>query len=721
MEILVKTTKPDWEGMAYLSINGDVNKFRSAGIGQVENNFQDSYITLKAIKNNKKCAGILRAMSPSNEEFLEIDSHLLNDLSIAVGTRIIISPLKPVFAQQVRVAVSQSDLNQHEVQNLCKTYLARHPLSLGQKKPMYLFTGEKIIVEILEVRPDELAVFSNSTELIIDTEKTALPIGKLDDIRGLENEKKIISERILLPLLRPQFFSTHGIGPPRGILLCGPTGCGKTMLARALGNEIKAHNGHFIELNGSEVFNPLYGESEKAIREVFKKASEKTPSIILIDELDALGGSRTAMRGELERRLVTTLLTEMDGLRSLGNVIVVATTNTPEVLDSALRRPGRFDYEIHIGVPDKKGRLDILGGLTSHMAVSGDVDLTEIARRTHGFVGADLMLLCRESAFESLTNKYSIKELTEGSAQITESIKITKQDFENALRKVKPSALREFAVEVPTSLGWNDVGGLGNIKDTLVQEIIRALIKPDSFARVGITPVKGLILYGPPGTGKTLIARVIANQAEANFISVKGPEVLSKWFGESEQRIRSLFMKARESSPCIIFFDEIDAISAARGKSVSDAGDRVVNQLLTEMDGFDTGKNVCVIAATNRMELIDPALLRPGRFDYQLEVPLPDENGMRAIYKIHLHTKPLSDDIDLERLVSESSQFSGAHIADACRKAALAAFRENDFVVEGTKVQMKHLLEAIEAVKKTIADVEKPGFGFHYAKKGKDK
>jgi len=709
MDVNIRTAKKEWEGMAYIAVHGDMEKLRAAGIGQTEDNFKDSYVALTNNQTSKKCGGIIKTITHSDADFIELDPCLLSDLSVSVGGSIQLQPLKPIYAKQVRAAVSKSEFNQHEVQNRCKTYLARHPLSTGQTKPIYFSTGDKITVEILEVQPGDLTIYSNSTELVIDTEKTTLSIGDLDEIGGLDTEKKIIRERILLPLLQTEFFSAHGIRPPRGILLCGPPGCGKTMIARGLSSEIKAN---FIELSGSEVFNPLYGESEKVLKEKFKEARDKTPAIILIDEIDSLGGSRTAMRGELERRLVTTLLTEMDGLRSLGNVIVVATTNTPDVLDPALRRPGRFDYEIHIGVPDKKGRLDILEKKTKHMTISDNVDLHDIARRTHGFVGADLMLLCREAAFEALTSKHSINELIDGKPDAAIGLQITKQDFDNALKKVKPSALREFAVEVPTNLGWKDVGGLESIKDTIIQEIIRVLKDPESFEKVGISPVKGILLYGPPGTGKTLIARVIANDAEANFISIKGPEVLSKWFGESEQRIRTLFAKARESSPCIIFLDEIDAISAARGKSVSDAADRVVNQLLTEMDGFETGKHVCVIAATNRSELIDPALLRPGRFDYQIEVPLPDEAGRQEIFKIHLASKPLADDIDMGRLVSESKQFSGAHIAEVCRRAALAAFRENNFVVAGTTVEMKHLLNAIEIVAKTISDIEKPTIGF---------
>lgn len=709
MDILIKSIIAEWEGMAYIAIHGNLNQFKDVGIGVVEKGFKDSYAILRNNKNNKVCGAIIKSFQPEKENFLEIDQCLLRDLSTATENYVDISFLRPINAKEVHIAVSASDFNQQEIQNSCKTYLVRHPLTSGQKKPIYFLTGDKIIIEVLDIQPDNLSIFSNYTELIIDTERTTSSIGGLDDVGGLEYEKKIIRERILLPILQPDFFVSHGIRPPRGILLCGPPGCGKTMIARALSNEIKAN---FVELSGSDVFNPLYGESEKAIKDKFNKAREKTPAIILIDEIDALGGSRSAMKGELERRLVTTLLTEMDGLKSLGNVIVVATTNTPDVLDPALRRPGRFDYEIHIGVPDKKGRFDILTKLTKHMAISKDVDLNEIARKTHGFVGADLMLLCRESAFEALTSKYSISELSVVNTEINSGIEISTEDFSNALKKVKPSALREFAVEVPTNLGWKDVGGLSNTKDTIMQEIIRVLKDPESFEKVGISPVKGILLYGPPGTGKTLIARVIANDAEANFISVKGPEVLSKWFGESEQRIRTIFMKAREASPCIIFFDEIDAISASRGKNVSDGADRVVNQLLTEMDGFETGRHVCVIAATNRVELIDPALLRPGRFDYQLMVPLPDEKGREDIFKIHLRSKPLTDEIDLKILVSESKMFSGAHIAEVCRRAAMAAFREADFNASQTIVKMRHLMDAIEIVKKTINDVERPKVGF---------
>ncbi|MHB0977718.1 MAG: AAA family ATPase [Candidatus Aquicultorales bacterium] len=708
MTVAIRSVRADWEGMAYIALHGSLDGFRNLSIGEPLNGYKDSFVLLKNAES-KACGAILASLVEDRDEYIEIDPCLLSDLSSEPGKSVEITALEPRAATSVRVALSKTDLNKRELESLSKTYLDRHPLSTGQKKHIYLFTGERIAIEVLEVAPCEFAIFSNATQLVVEEGRSTASISSLEEVGGLENEKRIIRERILLPIVQPEYFAAHGIRPPRGILLCGPPGCGKTMIARGLSSEI---NANFVELNGSEVFNPLYGESEKVLREAFEKARKKTPAIILIDEIDTLGGARSATRGDLERRLVNTLLTEMDGLRSLGNVVVVATTNTPDSLDPALRRPGRFDYEIQIGVPDRKGRREILDKLTKHMAIDEDIDLDDLARRTHGFVGADLMLLCREAAFEGLTTRRTMDELSMAKPESMAGTRISKADFENALKRVRPSALREFAVEVPSNLGWIDVGGLQGIKDTMIQEVVQILRDPESFEEVGISPVKGILLYGPPGTGKTLIARIIANEAEANFMSIKGPELLSKWFGESEQRIRSLFSKAREASPCIIFFDEIDAISSARGSLHSDAGDRVVNQLLTEMDGFQTGKHVCVIAATNRAELIDPALLRPGRFDYQILVPLPDEAGREDIFKIHLRSKPTADNIDLRTCVSQSKLFSGAHIAEVCRRAALAAFRENHFKASDTRVTMKHILEAIDVVGDTIRDVERPGVGF---------
>ena len=703
----ITPTKAEWEGMAYVVVHLPEEQISSLGIGKISPGFKDAYVSLRNRMNSRTCGGIVKSIRIDDSGISEIDPYLLADILAKADDDIDIQPLLPVGAEQVSIATSKKDINHKEMTELCRTYLQRHPLSVGQKKGIYLFTGEKIVIEIKHVIPEDMAVFTVNTRIEFSKEQVASS-GGLNEVGGLEAEKKLIRERILLPIIKPEYFSAYGISPPRGVLLCGPPGCGKTMIARALSEEIDAN---FVEINCSEVFNAFYGESEKVIREKFEKAKAKTPAIILIDEIDAIASSRTETRHNIERRVVTTLLTEMDGLKSGGNVIVIATTNMANTIDSALRRPGRFDYEIHIGIPDRNARRDILGKMTRHMTIARDVDLDKIARRTSGFVGADLMMLCREAAFESLVEK-SAEGMAVGILPTGESSKITAEHFDSALKRIKPSGLREFAVELPTRMDWSDLGGLKTIKDTLIQEITHTLKNPESFERVGISPVRGVLLYGPPGTGKTLIARIIANQAEANFISIKGPEVLSKWFGESEERIRTLFSKARESSPCIIFIDEIDAITVARGRALSDAADRVVNQLLTEMDGFEGSKHVCVIAATNRIELIDPALLRPGRFDYQILVPLPDEAGRREIYGIHLRSKPLADDVDLDKLAARSKDFSGAHIFEVCRRAAMAAFRENDYVAEKTKVKMEHLLKALDEVTESINRLEKPKIGF---------
>lgn len=712
MKALVKTAKSEWEGTAYAAIRGDLGEIARAGIGQPASGFRDSYILLRNETTGKECGAIVKVLSAGPDAVVEVDPLLLSDLSSETGSCVELLPLPAVSAKQVRVAVSKGESNAQEVRNCAKTYLARHPLAVGQKKMAYLLIGDKISIEVLDVSPSPHAVFSNTTELTIDASRTASSAIRFDDVRGLEHEKKKIKERILLPLLHPEFFSGQGIRLPRGILFYGPPGCGKTMLARALSNEVSPSAREPLEL-GPDVFSAMPGESSKAVKEVFQKAHDAAPAVIVIDEIDSVGASRTSLGGDPRREVVTELLRQMDGLRSLSNVVVVATTNLPDVLDAALRRPGRFDYEIEIPVPDKRGRQDVLRKLTERMRLADDVRLDEVARRTHGFVGADLVLLCREAAFEALSRVGALGALDSGQSSPQGAERIVHADFDNALRNVKPSALREFRVEVPSALGWSDVGGLATIKDTVIQEIVRVLKAPEDFEKVGIKPVRGILFYGPPGTGKTLLARVIANEAEANFISIKGPEVNSMWHGESEKRIRAIFAKARESSPCIIFFDEMDSIAAVRGKTVSDVADKVVNQLLTEMDGFETGKHVCVIGATNRAELIDEALKRPGRFDYQILVPLPDVAGIEQIYRIHLKNKPLASEVSVNRLAVESEGFSGSQIAEVCRRAAMMAFREAGYVVDKTKVEMRHLLPAIALVKKTAAEVEpRPQIGF---------
>ena len=524
-----------------------------------------------------------------------------------------------------------------------------------------------------------------------------------EDIGGLHEELQRIREMVELPLKHPELFRHLGIDPPKGVILYGPPGCGKTLIAKAIANETGAH---FISINGPEIMSKFYGESEARLREVFQEAEQNAPSIIFIDELDAIAPKRGEVTGEVERRVVSQLLTLMDGLKTRGQVIVIGATNRIEAVDPALRRPGRFDREIRIGVPDRNGRKEILQIHTRRMPLAEDVDLDELADITHGFTGADIAALCREAAMSALRRFLPKIDLERETipAEILEQIKVTREDFSNALRLVQPSALREVILEIP-NVRWEDIGDLEQVKQELREAVEWPLKYPDVFKRLGIRPPRGILLYGPPGTGKTLLAKAVATESEANFISVKGPEVLSKWVGESEKAVREIFRKARETAPCIIFFDELDAIAPRRGMH-TDAGvtDRIVNQILTEMDGIQILKGVVVIGATNRPDILDPALLRPGRFDRVMYVPPPDERGRYQIFQIHTREMPLDDDVDLRRLAEMTDGYTGADIEAVCREAALTAARED---LNIKKVSMRHFLAALEKVKPSITPEQK--------------
>ena len=687
------------EGTGSVSIRAPREEL--SGYTRVAPGWQHAYVKISAAA--KTVGAVVEAAGPGAGE-IHVDPLLRRELNVPEDSSVEVEPLLPSAAEEVEIAFPKSNLSMSELAELCRTYLVHQPLSSGQSKPLYLYSGARLDVEIVRVGPQDLAVLVAATR-IVPSQKEASQRLRFSDVGNLEREKEILRERIIRPLRWKELFESMGIRVPRGILFSGPPGCGKTLLARALSGELGIH---CIEIRGPEVFAGIYGESEKRVRDLFAQARERAPALVLIDEIDALAPPRESTRGELERRIVTSLLSEMDGLQEAEGVIVVATTNRPELLDTALRRPGRFDFEIEIGAPDRQARLAILKIHSRRMSLQAGC-LEDAAARTHGFSGADLMNLCREAAFSALKRVLPGEGLEAVDPQALRGTEVLGADFEEALKGLRPSALREFAVEVPGDLSWKDVGGLAQIKTTLVEEIVQAIADPAPFARMGIRPPRGILLYGPPGTGKTLLARVIANRAEANFISVRGPEMLSKWFGESEERIRRLFERARQVSPCIIFFDEIDAITAARGKGVSDAADRIVNQLLTEMDGFETGRHVCVIAATNRKDILDPALLRPGRFDYVFEVPLPGPEERWQIFEIHLRGKPLAEDLDLAALSGDARTkgFSGAHIAEVCRRAAMEALRENAFSAEGALVAQRHLVGAVEAVRQNIDELEK--------------
>nr|CDS19413.1 transitional endoplasmic reticulum atpase [Echinococcus granulosus] len=499
-----------------------------------------------------------------------------------------------------------------------------------------------------------------------------------DDIGGCKKQLAQIKEMVELPLRHPQLFKAIGVKPPRGILLYGPPGTGKTLIARAVANE---SGSFFFLINGPEIMSKLAGESESNLRKAFEEAEKNSPAIIFIDELDAIAPKREKTHGEVERRIVSQLLTLMDGLKQRSHVIVMAATNRPNSVDPALRRFGRFDREIEIGIPDATGRLEVLRIHTKNMKLAEDVDLEQIANDAHGHVGADLASLCSEAALQQIRNKMDLIDLEDETidAEVLDSLAVTMEDFRWALGKSNPSALRETTVEVP-NVTWEDIGGLENVKRELQEMVQYPVEHPDLFLKFGMTPSKGVLFYGPPGCGKTLLAKAIANECQANFISIKGPELLTMWFGESEANVRDIFDKARQAAPCVLFFDELDSIAKARGGSVGDAGgaaDRVINQLLTEMDGMSSKKNVFIIGATNRPDIIDGAILRPGRLDQLIYIPLPDEKSRIAIFKANLRRSPVAKDVDIEYLAKATNGFSGADLTEICQRACKQAIRES--------------------------------------------
>ncbi|MEM2188738.1 MAG: CDC48 family AAA ATPase [Nitrososphaerota archaeon] len=637
---------------------------------------------------------------------IRIDGEIRKNAGVSVGDYVVIRKARAEPAKKIVLAPFENLPFVGDLSRIVRSQLLNLPV----------MRGDVIVIPVLGMGIELKVVTTSPSNVVIVTENTVIEVSSTpvkrveeiggvtyEDIGGLHEELQRIREMVELPLKHPELFRHLGIEPPKGVILWGPPGCGKTLIAKAIANETGAH---FISINGPEIMSKFYGESEARLREIFKEAEENAPSIIFIDELDAIAPKRSEVTGEVERRVVSQLLTLMDGLKSRGQVIVIGATNRIDAVDPALRRPGRFDREIRIGVPDRNGRKEILQIHTRRMPLADDVDLDELANITHGFTGADLAALCREAAMNALRRFLPKIDLEKETipAEVLEELRVTREDFMNALKIVQPSALREVILEIP-NVKWEDIGDLEQVKQELREAVEWPLKYPDLFKRLGIKPPKGILLYGPPGTGKTLLAKAVANESEANFISVKGPEILSKWVGESEKAVREIFQRAREAAPCIIFFDELDAIAPRRGLH-TDSGvtDRIVNQLLTEMDGIQILKDVVVIGATNRPDILDPALLRPGRFDRVIFVPPPDVEGRYQIFQIHTRDMPLADDVDLRKLAEMTEGYTGADIEALCREAALNAAREN---ISTDRVYMRHFLAALEKVKPSIAPEQK--------------
>jgi len=662
------------------------------------------------IESTKKTAAVVWRAHPSDEGkgILRIDNLTRKNSGGGLGDRVKIRKAEVKEAKEVSLAPLISKGQQIQfgegIDVLIKKGLLKRPLTKGDSViiPGIALFGSSLPFIIINTTPGGIVSISEDTFIKVKEEAAREveiegPRVSYEDIGGLHEEILKVREMIELPLKHPELFDRLGIDPPKGVLLHGPPGTGKTLIAKAVANE---SNANFYTINGPEIMSKFYGQSEENLRKIFEEAEKNAPSIVFIDEIDAIAPKRSEVHGEVERRVVSQLLTLMDGLKGRGKLIVIGATNIPDSIDPALRRPGRFDREIIIGAPDRNGRKEILQIHTRGMPMDKDVVLEDLADITYGYVGADLAALARESAMNALRRYLPEIDLEKPiPVELLEKMEVTMDDFKNAHRGIEPSAMREFLIEIP-KISWEDIGGLEEAKQQLREAVEWPLTKPDVFKRMGITPPRGIMLYGPPGTGKTLLAKAVAGESNANFISIKGPEVMSKWVGESEKAVRELFKKARQVAPTIVFLDELDSIAPPRGTDVgSHVTDSVVNQLLTSIDGLESMEGVVVIGATNRPDIIDPGLLRPGRFDRLVLIRSPDKKARLQIFKIHTKSMPLDKDVDLEELSEITENYSGADIEALCREAAMLAIRENE---EAKKVKKSHFEKAMETVRSSI-------------------
>jgi transitional endoplasmic reticulum ATPase len=670
----------------------------------VEDNKWETGQILELVGNRKSHTKLW----PSSAEdygtgIIKIDGITRQNIGSGIGEKISVKKVDAKEAEHVVISPIEK-LSAEGLQEYMQASYIGHVLTTGDTLVATTQLGGKTQLVVTSTTP--------ASKPVIVTEQTKFKLGPMikkldhtiprityDDLGGLKNEVQKIREMVELPMRHPELFEKLGVEAPKGVLLYGPPGTGKTLLAKAVAGET---NSHFISLSGPEIMGKYYGESEERLRDIFKQAEESAPSIIFIDEIDSIAPKREEVTGEVEKRVVSQLLTLMDGMKSRGKVVVIAATNRPDSLDPAIRRPGRFDREIEIGIPDEVGRKEILDIHTRGMPLDDKVNLEQIAKVTHGFVGADLEILAKEAAMRSLRRILPELDLEVEKipSEVLQKIIITDQDFKDALREVRPSALREVLVQVP-NVTWDDVGGLESLKEELREAIEWPLKHKEAFEHVDVVAPKGILLHGPPGTGKTLIAKAVAHTTESNFISIKGPELLSKWVGESEKGVREIFRKARQAASCIIFLDEIDAIAPSRSSGTSDSHvtERVVSQILTEIDGLEELHNVVVIGATNRLDIVDSALLRPGRFDRIIEVPMPDVKARESIFRIHTKKKPIADNVDFAKLVEYTEGLSGADIAGVCNIAAMTAIKRyvnnKEKSVKSIKITQEDFVNAV--------------------------
>ena len=659
--------------------------------------------TIEIVGKNVVVAKVFKcAIEDEGHGLIRIDGLTRTNAGISVDENVTVRKCEPMLATEVVLAPNIPEGKkikfERGIEDVFLNGLMGRPLIENTDiiVPNIALIGNRSTFSVVSTEPSGPVIVAGSTNIVVENAphqrevKTVRGRITYDDVGGLDEELKRIREMVELPLKHPELFDRLGIGAPKGVLLYGPPGTGKTLIAQAVANESGAT---LYSVRGPEIIGQYYGQSEERLREIFKEAADHAPSIIFLDEIDSIAPNRDSATGEVERRVVAQLLTLMDGLGDRGNVVVIGATNREDSVDPALRRPGRFDREIEIGVPGRKGRADILEVHLRDMPLTDDVSIDELTSMTQGFVGADLAALCREAAMNCLSNRMKELDLDKPvPSQVLEKMRVSMSDFTDALSEVEPSGMREVLVEIP-KVTWADVGGLDDVR-AQIEEVFVPEEGNAAYERLGIEPGKGILLYGPPGTGKTLIAKAIANESGTNFISVNGPEVASKWMGESEKAIRQIFKRAKQMAPCIIFFDEIDSIAPIRGNGDGSAWERVVAQLLTAMDGVESMPNVTVMAATNRPDMIDPALLRPGRFDKMVLVGQPDQDARRHILEVHTRKMPLNG-VDLDAIARETDGYVGADLAAVCREAGLTAYRENKNAEE---VCMRHFEAALEKI-----------------------